>query len=131
MKAQLGTPDMRVPIQYALTYPDRAPLVGADLDLAAIGRLDFEAPDVERFPALRIAREAGRTGSRASAVLITADDVAVDRFLSGTLEFGGIPRLLEAAVERFGSSGDQAPPLAELIALDAEVRSSLAQGVIA
>ena len=102
LKAQLGTPDMRLPIQYAMTYPDRRPSPATPPDLIATGRLDFRAPDTDRFPALRIAREAGIAGPRASAALIAADDVAVARFLAGTLDFAGIPRLLEAAVERFG-----------------------------
>ena len=106
LKAQLGTPDMRLPIQYALTYPRRHPSPAAAPDLAAIGRLDFRAPDEDRFPALRIAREAGRQGPRASAALIAADEVAVARFLDGTLSFTGIPSLLEAAVTRFGADGD-------------------------
>ena len=69
VKAQLGTPDMRLPIQYALTYPDRRPSPATPPDLIATGRLDFRAPDETRFPALRIAREAGRRGPRASAAL--------------------------------------------------------------
>lgn len=123
MKAQLGTPDMRLPIQYALTYPHRRPSPVSAADLLAAGRLDFEAPDEARFPALRIAREAGRRGSRASAALIAADEVAVARFLAGGLDFPGIPRLLEAAVERFGQGPDQAPGVDELVALDGEVRT--------
>ena len=103
LKAQLGTPDMRLPIQYALTYPDRRPSPAAAPDLVALARLDFRAPDEARFPALRIAREAGRLGPRATAALIAADDVAVARFLDGTLDFPGIPRLLEDAVARFGT----------------------------
>jgi 1-deoxy-D-xylulose-5-phosphate reductoisomerase len=122
LKAQLGTPDMRLPIQYALTHPERHPSPAAAPDLVAAGRLDFRAPDESRFPALRIAREAGRTGSRASAALIAADEVAVARFLDGTLDFPGIPRLLEAAVERFGGGSDQAPALDDLVDLDAAVR---------
>ena len=77
VKAQLGTPDMRLPIQYALTYPDRRPSPAAAPDLVAAGSLDFRAPDETRFPALRIAREAGRMGPWASAALIAADEVAV------------------------------------------------------
>jgi 1-deoxy-D-xylulose-5-phosphate reductoisomerase len=123
LKAQLGTPDMRTPIQYALTYPDRRPSRSAAVDLVAIGRLDFRAPDEGRFPALRIARDAGRIGQRATTALIAADDVAVGRFLEGSLGFGGIPALLEAAVERFGDGPDQAPDVEALVALDAEVRS--------
>ena len=84
-------------------------------------RLDFRAPDEARFPALRIAREAGRLGPRATAALIAADDVAVARFLDGSLDFPGIPRLLEAAVARFGTAGGADPSLDEVLALDAEV----------
>jgi 1-deoxy-D-xylulose-5-phosphate reductoisomerase len=125
LKAQLGTPDMRTPIQYALTYPDRRPSPSAAVDLVAAGRLDFRAPDEARFPALRIARDAGRIGQRATTALIAADDVAVARFLDGSLGFGGIPRLLEAAVDRFGGTtgaADQAPGVDALVTLDREVR---------
>jgi 1-deoxy-D-xylulose-5-phosphate reductoisomerase len=117
---------MRLPIQYALTYPDRRPSPAAPPDLVALARLDFRAPDEARFPALRIAREAGMLGPRATAALITADDVAVARFLEGSLDFDGIPRLLEAAVSRFGSPAGSAPGVDELVALEAEVRAGLA-----
>ncbi len=130
LKAQLGTPDMRLPIQYALTYPERRPSPSVAVDLVAAARLDFRAPDEVRFPALRIAREAGRIGQRATTALIAADEVAVERFLAGSLEFTGIPRLLEAAVEQFGESADQAPDLEALVALDAEVRAAYAAGPI-
>jgi 1-deoxy-D-xylulose-5-phosphate reductoisomerase len=123
LKAQLGTPDMRTPIQYALTYPDRRPASTAAVDLVAAGRLDFRAPDLARFPALGIAREAGRIGQRATTALIAADDVAVARFLDGRLGFDGIPALLAAAVERFGAGADQDPALDAVIELDAEVRA--------
>jgi 1-deoxy-D-xylulose-5-phosphate reductoisomerase len=123
LKAQLGTPDMRTPIQYALTYPDRRPSPSAAVDLVAAGRLEFRAPDERRFPALRIAREAGRIGQRATTALIAADDVAVARFLDGAIGFSAIPELLSAAVDRFGSGQDQAPDVETLIALDAEVRT--------
>jgi 1-deoxy-D-xylulose-5-phosphate reductoisomerase len=126
LKAQLGTPDMRLPIQYALTYPRRLPSPAAPPDLLATARLDFRAPDETRFPALRIAREAGRLGPRASAALIAADEVAVARFLDGTLGFIGIPAMLETAVERFGGDGAPDPDLDELVALDAVVRSTFA-----
>jgi 1-deoxy-D-xylulose-5-phosphate reductoisomerase len=127
LKAQLGTPDMRLPIQYALTHPVRRPSPVPGPDLVEIGRLDFEAPNLARFPALGIARQAAARGSRASAVLIAADEVAVARFLAGTLSFPGIARLLEAAVARFGEDADQAPGLEALLALDAEVRSTYAR----
>ena len=129
IKAQLGTPDMRLPIQYALTYPDRRPSPAAAPDLVGLARLDFRAPDGARFPALRIAREAGRLGPRATAALIAADDVAVTRFLAGTLGFMGIPQLLEDAVARFGPAVPGAgpePDVDELVALDAELRATYA-----
>ena len=126
LKAQLGTPDMRLPIQYALTYPDRFPSPAAAVDLIEVGRLEFRPPDLGRFPAVRIARDAGVVGQRATTALIAADQVAVERFLAGTLEFADIPPLLEAAVERFGGGEDQAPSLETLVALDTEVRSVFA-----
>jgi 1-deoxy-D-xylulose-5-phosphate reductoisomerase len=128
LKAQIGTPDMRLPIQYAVTYPTRHPSPAAPPDLLSVGQLGFEAPDEGRFPALRIARAAGRVGSRATASLIAADEVAVSRFLAGSLDFPGIPRLLEAAVERFGGGPDQAPDLGTLVELDREVRAAYATG---
>ena len=130
LKAQLGTPDMRLPIQYALTHPERLPSPATPPDLIAAGRLDFRAPDEGRFPALRIAREAGRIGSRASAALIAADEVAVARFLDDTLDFPGIPRLLEAAVTRYGEGADQAPGVEDLVALDREVRAAFETGTV-
>jgi 1-deoxy-D-xylulose-5-phosphate reductoisomerase len=126
LKAQLGTPDMRLPIQYALTYPDRRPSPAAPPDLVAAGRLDFRAPDETRFPALRIARDAGREGPRASAALIAADDIAVARFLEGSLAFGEIPSLLAAAVTRFGGAEREDPDVDELVAIDAAVRAAFA-----
>jgi 1-deoxy-D-xylulose-5-phosphate reductoisomerase len=130
LKAQLGTPDMRLPIQYALTHPDRMPSPAAPPDLIATGALEFRAPDERRFPALRIARDAGLVGSRATAALIAADEVAVGRFLDGSLDFPGIPRLLEAAVARYGGGADQAPDVDELIDLDGEVRAAFAAGPV-
>jgi 1-deoxy-D-xylulose-5-phosphate reductoisomerase len=129
LKAQLGTPDMRLPIQYALTYPERRPSPVDPPDLVATGRLEFRAPDERRFPALRIAREAGRQGPRASAALIVADEVAVARFLARTLEFKAIPSLLEAAIEQFGD-GPQDPDVSELVALDHEIRGTFASGPV-
>ena len=130
LKAQLGTPDMRLPIQYAITHPRRLVSPAPAPDLVAAGRLDFRAPDESRFPALRIAREAGRVGSRATAALIAADEVAVARFLGGTLDFPGVPRLLETAVARYGGGPDQAPGVDELVALDREVRAAFASGPV-
>ena len=122
LKAQLGLPDMRLPIQYALTYPGRLPSPAPRLSLADLAALEFERPDEASFPALRLAREAGRAGPRATAALIAADEVAVARFLEGTLDFPGIARLAGAAVERFGPGGPE-PDLEGVVALDAEVRA--------
>ena len=81
--AQLGSPDMRIPIAYALAWPERIETPAQRLDLAAIARLDFEAPDLERFPALRLAREALEAGGAAPIVLNAANEVAVASFLAG------------------------------------------------
>lgn len=97
--AQLGIPDMRLPIQYALTYPERAPLLSQRLDLARIGALHFEQPDEKRFPALRLAREAGVAGRTYPIVLSAADDKAVDAFLAGDLRFNDIPAVVETVIE--------------------------------
>ncbi len=121
VKAQLGLPDMRLPIQFAITYPERMPSPAPRLPAADIPTLSFERVDTGRFPALDIGRAAGNQGPRASAALIAADDVAVDRFLKGTLSFTGIVELCAEAVKRFGDGA--APDLPELLSLDTEVRS--------
>jgi len=121
LKAQLGLPDMRIPIQYAVTYPTHLPSPAPSVDLTSVGPLDFEAVDEARFPALRVGRAAGRRGPGASAALIAADDVAVERFLAGSLDFAGITRLCADAVDRFGDGPE--PALDDLIQLDADVRA--------
>jgi 1-deoxy-D-xylulose-5-phosphate reductoisomerase len=97
--AHLGYPDMRVPISYALHYPDRADVAVETLDLAKLGSLDFEPPDEEAFPCLRIAREAAAAGGTAPCVMNAADEVAVHAFLGGELPFTGIPELIERVLE--------------------------------
>jgi len=101
--AQLGNPDMRTPIAHALGWPERIVSGVQSLDLVAAARLDFEAPDLERFPALRLAREAAEAGGTAAAVLNAANEVAVAAFLGGRLGFPGIPRLIEAVLARHGN----------------------------
>ena len=96
--AQLAPPDMRVPIQYAFTWPARLPAVREKLDLARLGALHFRAPDEMRFPCLRLVREANQRGGIAPAVLSAADEIAVDRFARGDIRYTDIPRLVEAAV---------------------------------
>jgi 1-deoxy-D-xylulose-5-phosphate reductoisomerase len=98
--AQLGNPDMRTPIAHALGWPDRIASGVESLDLVAAARLDFEAPDIERFPALRLARAAAETGGTSPAVLNAANEVAVAAFLNGRLGFPGIPAIIEAVLNR-------------------------------
>jgi 1-deoxy-D-xylulose-5-phosphate reductoisomerase len=102
-KAQMGSPDMRGPIGYALGYPVRMASPIPNVDLVAHGSLTFAAPDLVRFPGLAIALEAGRAGGSAPGALIAADGVAVTRFLDGEFPLGGIPRLLRDAVDQFGA----------------------------
>jgi 1-deoxy-D-xylulose-5-phosphate reductoisomerase len=122
LKAQLGHPDMRIPIQYALTYPRRLPSPAPRMELSSAPDLTFAAPDEATFPALRIAREAAARGQRAAAALIAADEVAVRRFLDGSLDFPGIASLVGDAVDQF-ADGDPNPSLGELMALDREVQA--------
>ena len=96
--AQLCPPDMRVPIQYALTWPARLPAARARLDLAALSALTFRAPDPARFPCLTIAKEALRLGGLAPAALSVADEWAVAAFLAGKIRFTDIPKTLEKAI---------------------------------
>ncbi len=97
--AQLSPPDMRVPIQYAFSWPDRLPAERERLDLAALSALTFRAPDEARFPALRLVKDAARAGGTKTAVLSAADEVAVARFLAGEIRYTDIVRLVEAAVD--------------------------------
>jgi 1-deoxy-D-xylulose-5-phosphate reductoisomerase len=128
LKAQLGSPDMRIPIQYALTYPQRRPSPGRTVDLAELPELRFAPPDEARFPALRVARDAGRAGPWATATLIAADEAAVHRFLAGELPFGGIVPLIEEALARFAGQGSAEPALDELLELDRDVQAWCAAG---
>ncbi|MDY6908778.1 MAG: 1-deoxy-D-xylulose-5-phosphate reductoisomerase, partial [Thermodesulfobacteriota bacterium] len=98
--AQLGVPDMKIPIAYALTWPDRLPVEAPVLDLFELRRLTFFPPDMERFPCLRLAYEACREGGTAPAVLNAANEVAVHAFLEQRLAFTDIPRLIESLLDR-------------------------------
>ena len=98
--AQLSPPDMRVPIQYALTWPRRLPSQRAVLDLAALSSLTFRSPDENRFPALRLVREAEKAGGTRTAVLSAADEIAVSRFLCGDIRYTDFVRLAADTVER-------------------------------
>jgi 1-deoxy-D-xylulose-5-phosphate reductoisomerase len=107
--AQLGAPDMRTPIAHCLGWPERINGPAAKLDLARIGQLTFEAPDFERFPGLRLAYDALRTGNGATTVYNAANEVAVAAFIAHKIRFGAIARLVEATMERWVRSGNLAP----------------------
>ncbi|HEV8249912.1 MAG TPA: 1-deoxy-D-xylulose-5-phosphate reductoisomerase [Gaiellaceae bacterium] len=118
--AHIGHPDMRVPISYALTYPERAATPVAPLDLAAGVTLEFEAPDEDTFPMLALAREAGERGGTYPCAYNAANEVAVAAFLEGRQPFLGIADVVERALATVG--GAPARDLAELVEADAEAR---------
>lgn len=108
MKAQLGRPDMRLPIQYALAAPERLGVAYDELDLLTCGNLTFEAPDAERFPCLRLAREAGERGGLYPCILNAANEVAVHAFLEGRIAFNDISQTVEQALANAPSGTDTA-----------------------
>jgi 1-deoxy-D-xylulose-5-phosphate reductoisomerase len=110
MLAQLGSPDMRIPIAYALAWPERMETGARRLDLAAIARLDFEPPDVERFPALRVARQALESGGSAPIVLNAANEVAVASFLAGGIRFPDIVDLVQRALDELDFAAPRSIP---------------------
>ena len=118
--AQLGVPDMRLPIQYAMTYPERIPTGAPALDLFALGQLTFEPGDPVRFPALRLAGECLRAGGAACTVLNGANEEAVAAFLREEIAFGDITRLVEDALEHLG--GLPANTLEDVFAADRAAR---------
>jgi 1-deoxy-D-xylulose-5-phosphate reductoisomerase len=118
--AHLGYPDMRVPISYALTYPERAATPLAPLDLASGLILEFSAPDEDAFPCLALARAAGEAGRTVPCVLNAANEVAVAAFLDGRLPFLGIPEVVERTLNAIDAV--RASDLDQLITIDAEAR---------
>jgi 1-deoxy-D-xylulose-5-phosphate reductoisomerase len=118
--AQLGTPDMRTPIAHALAWPERMETPVASLNLAQVGRLDFEEPDPVRFPALRLARVAMEAGGAAPAILNAANEIAVAAFLDRRVGFTAIAAIVERVMERY----EAAPPasIEEVLAVDSEAR---------
>ena len=119
--AQLGTPDMRIPIAYALGWPERMETPAQRLDLAAIGRLDFETPDLNKFPALRLARTALEEGGAAPIVLNAANEIAVARFLAGEIRFTDIVRIVDEAIEKSHFTPPQS--IDDVLDIDAQIRS--------
>jgi 1-deoxy-D-xylulose-5-phosphate reductoisomerase len=133
--AHLGTPDMRHPIGYALNWPQRQPLPVAKLDLAALGKLTFRAPDEVRYPALRLAREVMEVRGLAGAAFNAAKEIALDQFIAGHIGFMQMAGLVEATLDRLSAEtrlGNAAQSLEDVLAMDhlARVRASeLAQQI--
>ena len=123
--AQLGPSDMRVPIASCLAYPARMDTPCDPLDLPALGQLTFEAPDEDRFPATRLAREAAHAGGGAPAVLNAANEIAVARFLAGQLPFTRIATVVEETLTRYSPAAPDA--LDAVLAIDAEARARAAE----
>jgi 1-deoxy-D-xylulose-5-phosphate reductoisomerase len=125
--AQLSPPDMKLPIQYALTYPQRTEGVAARMNWADCMRLEFEPPDLERFPALELGREAARAGGTTGAVLNAANEAAVGGFLRGELPFTEIVPACRGILEHHDF--DPSPTLDELIRIDDWARKEMARWV--
>ncbi len=126
IKAQLSLPDMRLPIQYALTYPQRLPNSQIrHIDWSALDRLTFAQPDYDTFPCLKMAIEAGKRGGTYPAVLCAADEVAVELFLNGAIKFTDIPALIRSALDEHKSV--TSPSLEEILAADSWARERTKQ----
>jgi 1-deoxy-D-xylulose-5-phosphate reductoisomerase len=125
MLAQLSTPDMCLPIQYALTYPDRAPSERVQTNLAKLGSLTFEEPDGERFPSLDLARKAGETGGTLPAVLNAANEVAVEAFVNRKISFLQITEVVRRVMERHKTVSH--PTLDQILAADVWARREAAK----
>ena len=125
--AHLGHPDMRVPIAYALHHPERVDVPVPRLDLAAVGALTFEPPDLDAFPCLRLCREAAEAGGTATCVLNAANEVAVHAFLAGQLPFMGIPAVIETTLEQLPAK--RVHSFDTLYAADADARRIAADHV--
>jgi 1-deoxy-D-xylulose-5-phosphate reductoisomerase len=119
--AQLGSPDMRIPIAYAMAWPERMETPAQRLDLASIARLDFEAPDLNRFPALRLCRQALEAGGAAPTVLNAANEVAVAGFLDGALRFPDIVATVQEALSQAAYSAPNS--ISDVLEIDREVRT--------
>ena len=127
MIAQLGTPDMKLPIRYAFTWPRRAPSPDRPLDLLTCGDLTFRAPDTEAFPCLRIARQCAKAGGTACAIMNGANEAAVALFLQERIGFNDIPRLVESALDRVEVK--YAPDLPDILEADRQARAAVLQTV--
>jgi 1-deoxy-D-xylulose-5-phosphate reductoisomerase len=121
--AQISVTDMRLPILYALAYPERVPVAEKEaltFDLQTLSQLDFSTPDLARFPCLRLAYEAAEAGGKACITLNAADEIAVAAFLAGDIPFLGIPRTIEAVLQL--TSGQPPASIAEVLEADLAAR---------
>jgi len=123
----LGNPDMRTPIAYGLAYPERIASGVKPLSLIEVAKLEFEAPDTQRFPCLRLAYDALAAGGTASAILNAANEVAVAVFLREQIQYLDIPRLLEMTLQQLPAEPVQS--IEQLLAIDAEARAFVAQAI--
>ncbi len=119
--AQMGSPDMRTPIAHCLAWPARMETPVARLDLAGIGKLEFEAPDAKRFPALRLCRDALLAGAPSPAILNAANEIAVAAFLDRRIAFGEIARIVECVLNRYSPAAPS--DIGGVLAIDAEARA--------
>ncbi len=126
--AQLAVTDMCLPIQYALTYPQRLPSGLKDLDFAALGQLTFSAPDLKKFPALGLALEVAKVGATMPAVLNAADEEAVEAFLQGRIKFTSIYKVVEKVISRHKII--KSPSLKDILSVDQEARSQAREMLI-
>lgn len=127
MLAQLGLPDMKIPIQYAFTYPERTPNKLARLDLVQVGQMSFYAPDLERFPALELAYRAGKMGGTAPAVINAANEVLVAAFLQGKIKLNCLPEIVGQVLARHTNRDN--PSLNDVLESDAWARQEAMGGI--
>ena len=120
VKAQLGVPDMKIPIQYALTFPSRSPSASQRIDFPALNEMTFFKPDTEKFPCLRLAYDALRSGGTIPAVMNAANEIAVKKFLSNEIRFSDIPRMISEAMEKHTSTAN--PSLEDIVEADGWTR---------
>ena len=127
--AQLGWPDMKLPILYCMSWPSRLETPWKRLDLAQVGQLTFRAPDPAKYPCMKLAYAAGRAGGTMPAVLNAANEEAVAQFLNERIHFLDIPDLIEAACERHKNDRVDAPQLEDVLAVDQWARQAVREQV--
>ncbi len=126
--AQCGVPDMELPIQYALSYPDRLPIAGTRLDLANIGSLTFSQPDFNRFPCLKYCLDAGKQGGTVTTALNAANEIAVQQFLNGTINFTNILEIIEKTLDKHNNQKADSVELIEEI--DEQTRKNILKEIL-